>query len=162
MVAGIGLRRDMKIGDTAECAIWLDGRETPEMVRQWRTDSVFLMERSRGEVLQLGPPRFAIKRPGDDRCPPVPSHISGPDVRLLVAEADVVGNRPKVARAGFLGELDKRDLSRLRAVTRRSFAKQYPGRPMLSNEQCDAFIEHMGPLAAANAAREAVDGKLVH
>ena len=56
----------MQLGEVAEIAMWADGRET--------TDEL---------------------RPGEGRSPKVPKHISGPNVRLIVGEATVMGFRAK-------------------------------------------------------------------
>src|SRR5260370_789496 len=82
----------MKPGDLAECAVWITGTESEAMLRQWKADCSYLISRSNGEpFLKLGPVSFEIKRPGQDRVPQVPAHVSGPSVRLLIATAEVLG-----------------------------------------------------------------------
>ena len=138
----------MKIGDLAECAIWIDGTESDAMLRQWKADCAYLMSHSHDPVLRLGPVSFEIKWPGQDRVPQVPDQIAGPDVRLLVASAEVLGF--EIARkASFLDELGKRDLTRLRAITRRQHGK----RGHLTDEMCDKIIEQLGPVSAAETVR---------
>lgn len=144
----------MKPGDLAECAIWLDGTETLAMLRQWKADVSYMMAHGHDPVLKLGPVSFELKHPGQDRVPQVPDHLQGPDVRLLIATAEVQGF--EIKRAGsFVSELGKRDLARLRAATRREHGK-------LSDEQCDQIIERLGPVAAAETVRRGVNGQMVH
>lgn len=131
----------MKVGDLAEYAIWVDGTESEAMLRQWKTDCAFMMASSQEPKLKLGPVSFEIKRPGEDRVPPVPDRISGPSVRLLVATAEVLGF--EALRAGsFLSELSEADLVRLRAATRKAQGRNLP------NNVCDQIIERLGPVAA--------------
>jgi len=149
----------MKLGETLELAIWLNGDETIEHVRQWKHDCKYIMERSfDGGTLKLSPLRFAVMRPGDDRVPPVPDNIQGPDVRLLVVEAEVLGIVPAVVAASFLTELSSTDLERLRTITRRAHAKRTGN--ILPDEICDEIIEELGPAMAMRALRQSVDGAL--
>ena len=131
----------MKLGDLVECAIWLDGTETVEMLRQWKVDCPYMMANEHEPKLRLGPLLFELKRPGEDRVPLVPDRLQGPDVRLLVATAEVIGF--EVAKqASFLGELSEADLVRLRKATRRAHGRNLP------DSVCDQIIERIGPVAA--------------
>lgn len=152
-----------KTGDVLELAIWLDGTETPGMVRQWKHDSAYMIARSSGpQVAKISPVEFEIKRPGDDRVPPVPDDISGPDVRLLVASAYIIAFETVPEGAGFIAELDPKDLKRMRKITRKTHRDNNPGAPRLSDAVCDELIRRVGPGAALGALREAVDGGMVH
>lgn len=131
----------MKIGDLAECAIWLDGTETDAMLRQWKADCPYLISQGHDPVLKLGPIMFELKRPGEDRVPQVPDHLNGPDVRLLVGTAEVLGFQV-AHKASFLSELAEADLVRLRAATRRAQGRNLP------DAVCDQIIERMGPVTA--------------
>ncbi len=131
----------MKIGELTERAIWIDGTESEAALRQWKVDCAFMMASAQEPRLKLGPVTFEIKRPGEDRVPPVPAHITGPDVRLLVATAEVVGFEP-VHRGSFLNELSEADLVRLRKATRKVHGKKLP------DGVCDQIIERLGPVAA--------------
>lgn len=131
----------MKIGDLAECAVWIDGTESEAMLRQWRADCAFMMSQGHEPKLMLGPLSFEIKRPGEDRVPPVPDRIKGPNVRLLVATAEVLGVEA-LAKQSFVDELDKRDLKRLRRATREAHGKNLP------DAVCDQIIDRLGPVAA--------------
>lgn len=115
------------------------------------------MAHSNDPVMRLGPLSFEIKRLGQERVPQVPSHLQGPDVRLLIATAEVLGF--EVLRTGsFVDSLDKGDLAKLRNATRREHGK----RGHLTSEQCDQIIERLGPVAAAETVRRGVSGQLVH
>lgn len=136
----------MKIGDLAECAVWVDGTESEAMLRQWRTDCAYMMANSQQPALKLGPVSFEIKRPGEYRVPPVPDHIKGPDVRLLVGSAEVIGFEAVRAQS-FLNELSEADLMRLRKATRKAHKRNLP------DAVCDQIIERLGPVAATRDAR---------
>lgn len=132
----------MKIGDLAEYAIWVDGTESEAMLRQWRADVGFMMAQAHEPKPKLGPLSFEIKRPGDDRVPPVPDRISGPNVRLLIATAEVLGFET-TRKASFADDLDKKDLKRLRTATRQAHGWHLP------DNVCDQIIDRLGPVAGA-------------
>ena len=149
----------MKPGDTVECAIWVDGRETPAQRRQFEKDvQIAMVEGQARHGTILGPVIWTEKKPGDDRVPPVPNHIAGPNVRLLVAEARVVAllRAPRFAglalrslgEAGFVHELEPDDHALLRRIARRQYELQYPGHDRLTDRQCDTLINDLGPEAA--------------
>lgn len=149
------------VGNTVEYAIWLDGMETPEMRAQFEKD----IHEAISEVCRLNgvisaPPRFVEKFPGEERVPLPPKDISGPAIRLLVAEADIVMRTLEKTPGSFLLELDPVDLERLRRITKRTH-RAYLGdgvtpRP-LTAEEVDKIIEDVGPQVAAKLVREAVD-----
>ena len=145
------------IGETVHSAIWLDGCETDEMVSQHKADVEHaIADLCRESGVIAGPVRFSYKYPHEDGVPEVPDHVQGLAVRLLVAEADVVDNVPELKVNSFLGDLEKKDLERLRVIVRR----QSPG--PITDEQCDAIIEEVGPDAAYDAVRRAVDGNYLN
>ena len=148
----------MQAGDVLETAIWLNGEETDELLSRFRADLskaiVFIEEQ---EHVIIKPIQFVEKRPDTHRVPPVPAHIHGPNVRLLVAEAEVLCRQPFVVTAGsFLLELESSDLERLRTVTRKVAPHQ------LTDAECDEIIEEIGPEAALATVREAVDTGRIH
>lgn len=133
-------------GDLAECAIWITGEETTEMLRQWKADCAYMMSNGHEPALKLGPLSFEIKYPGQDRVPHVPDRIKGPDVRLLIATAEVLGFED-VRKASFVGDLSEADLRKLRGITRRKLGHKGP----LTDAQCDQLIDRLGPVAAGMA-----------
>lgn len=139
----------MKLGDLAEYAIWVDGTETEQMLRQWKADCAHMMASSQEPALKLGPLSFEIKKPGEDRVPAVPDRIKGPNVRLLVATAEVLGFQA-VQTESFIAGLDKGDLSRLRKATREAQGRHLP------DAICDQIIDRMGPVAAGALAERAL------
>lgn len=154
-----------KPGDIAEVAVWLTGEETDAQLFHWKTVICEQVRRDTEEQdnVTLGPWTFTEKRPEEDRVPPVPDHIHGADVRMLVAEAKVGPGRPKILKeSGFVNDLTKDDLQKLRAITRRAHKKLHPG-DRLSDRHCDQVIEALGPEAALKTLRgDNDDGRVVH
>jgi hypothetical protein len=62
--------------------------------------------------------------------------------------------------ASFIADLDFRDHQRLREVTRRAYAKEFPGRPRLNDAACDYYIEQLGPQAGEKVLKAAVDARI--
>lgn len=153
----------MKLGDTITASIWLDGRETPAMRAEYEMQVADAMnELCNDKGFRHGPLRFEEKLPkSDPRVPEVPDHIQGPDVRLLIGEADIVGLVVIETGRAFIGDLDRLDLERLRHITRKSFVESNPGQ-ILTDMECDDVIEELGPEAAYEAIRSAVDNHTVH
>lgn len=147
----------MKPGDLAEVAIWMTGAEPDFQVQHWKTVvcASIALQAEESDGVKFGPWKFVEKRPGEDRVPKVPGHISGPDVRLLVATAEVGPGKPKVmAGTGFVEDLTKEDRDRLRKITRRVHAKSHKGMPALTDAQCDTVIERLGPEAVVATLRK--------
>lgn len=152
----------MRIGDTIESAAWLTGAESKDVLLAYKDrvrEAVNTLCREKGFL--PGPVAFTEKKPGEDRVPEVPEHLQGPNVRLLIGEADVLCKAPETGTRGFVGELELKDLLRLRAITRRAYAKEVPGGTM-TDQECDDWIEELGPEAALGALRRAVDRGYVH
>lgn len=148
----------MKVGDIVETAIWVTGNEEPAMREQFKKDvESALIEGNQAQGVTTGPIVWTEKLPGTPRVPPVPGHISGPCVRLLVAEAEVLEIAPEPG--AFLAELEPRDLALLRRHTRAAYAQaraRDPKRwrePRLTDAQCDTIINDIGPEAALLALR---------
>ena len=143
----------MKPGDVVEIAIWLGGKETQEEIDDWQTNEVGKMsdrtEREYGVI--IGEWTFEKILPDDERAPPVPDHIKGPDVKLLYGSANILAFKlqlaPKDSR--FIHDLAKKDLETLRKYTRDEFIKEigYPPTPA----QVDDTINYYGPIAAGKA-----------
>lgn len=141
----------MKVGDKIETGIWLDGRETPQDRAEYERDvRQAIADLCADHGMVHGPVRLMELKPGDERTPAVPDHIQGPDVRLLAVEADIVGELS--LRRGFIGDLEPKDLDRLRSITRAKWLAEYPWRePTL--DELDAIIEEFGPEAALDDLR---------
>lgn len=158
------MNRGVTIGMPIEVAIWLTGRETEQHMVQWRRDCEAEIGRfglEHGVMMSEGV--YTEKRPGEDRVPQVPDHISGPDVRLLVCEARVLRPETQIVKStGFVQDLDAKDLARLRQITRRAYAKTHPGQARLNDAECDAIIERVGPESALKTLRGGVDSKAIH
>lgn len=154
----------MNVGEELETAIWLDGKETEEDLRRFVEVEVprFYQQAQHQTGLVFGLVEWATKRPGEDRVPPVPDHISGPDVRLLIANAQAVDYVPDDAplQPWFL-ELDPVDLKTLRILTRRLWKKR-DASANPTNQQVDNMINKIGPKAAMDALKEAIDSKSIH
>jgi hypothetical protein len=159
------MRNGVSIGMPIEVAVWLTGRETGQQLDAWKKDC-------RKEIGRFGlengvimsEPAFVEKLPGQARVPQVPDHISGPGVRLLVCEATVIASlKADIVKAtGFVHDLDKRDLERLRQITRAAHQKHQPLERILTDAECDAVIEEIGPQSAMATLREGVDRKVLN
>lgn len=148
----------MSPGDTIEAAIWITGDEPADLRARFEADVVEAIARETAAAgYTHGPVQFTEKHPLDDRVPEVPDHIQGSRVRLLVAEAAIVARRVVSPAGSFIANLDRRDLDRLRVLTRREAAKH--GRT-LTDAEADALIEEIGPEAAIDTLRRAVGDTL--
>lgn len=138
----------LRIGDVIESAIWLTGDESQELRKRYEKDvTQEIADLCQECGVMHSPIRWLEKPPGTERVPEVPKHIQGSRVRLLVAEATVTELTPQSSQGSFIANLDKKDLLRLRILTRRA-SKQN-----LSDQQCDEIIESYGPKAAIDTLR---------
>ena len=153
------MKPSMNPGELVEMAIWLSGTETPEQIERWKNIDCPNMARAteRQNNVAIGPLEFTVKKPGEDRVPQVPEHIHGPDVRLLVCEAQTFAPKSNLTMQtrglGFIHDLTPDDLAKLRKMTRRAHAKANPG-DRLNNQQCDRVIESLGPDIAVRTLRD--------
>lgn len=146
----------MKTGDVIEAAIWITGDESPSLRAHYEQDvRQAISDMSATARFEHGPVTFTEKRPGDDRVPPVPDHVQGSRVRLLVAESAVTAVAIQTPKGSFVANLENKDLLRLRLITR-SAAKT-----VLTDDECDKIIEEIGPEAAVETLRKNV-GVSVH
>lgn len=146
----------LKEGDVLEFAIWMDGRETEEMKLDYAKQLSSVIA---GIPAITGPLMMHEMRPGEDRMPEVPKGMMGPDVRLLVGESTVISLLEET-EGNFVGDLEPKDLERLRAILRRVHRSWNPGSPELSTEKCDEYINRNGPNAALDALRNQVGVKV--
>lgn len=141
----------MKPGDVIEVAVWLDGRETAEIRRQYEADVLETANLNlKAHGLVVTGIRWIEKRPGEPRVPEPPNSISGRVPRLLVAEI-AVGVPP----SAFVTELEPDDLARLRRLTRAAYEREWPEYGRLTDRQCDRLINDIGPDAALRSLRHA-------
>jgi hypothetical protein len=140
------------VGDMVETAIWLTGDESKELRERYEGDVRLAMDDLCTELgLVHGPILFSVQRPGEERVPEVPDHISGQCVRLLVGQTLIVDKAPTISNEGsFINNLDPKDLFRLRDITRR-VAPHY-----LTDAECDAVIEELGVDTALETLKENV------
>ena len=154
----------MRVGDTVHNAIWLTGEEKPGMREAYEAqvkESIAALCDEKGFL--HGPLRWAELKPGEDeRVPEVPDHVQGVNVRLLVGEADVLCRKPQVNTRSFVGDLDQKDLLRLRQITRRAHARYNPGKPALTDAECDDWIERLGPDVALDGLRREMQAGTIH
>lgn len=134
----------MKIGDTMELGMWVTGEESESLYELHQKTIEEAFDRiskgwKRSKTLWL------LKHPMDDRVPEVPDHIQGIEVRLLVAESTLLGREVQSPKGSFIANLEKKDLDRLRRITRKNRT--------LSDEQCDEIIEILGPESALETLR---------
>ena len=142
-----------KTGDFIESAIWITGDESPAIRARYEYDVIqAVADMCSDQGFEYGPVIFTEKRPGEDRVPPVPDHVQGSRVRLLVGEAQILGKYVDTSEGSFVANLDKKDLIRLRAITRNRCLKQH-GQTMTDGE-CDEYIEQYGPEAAVETLRK--------
>lgn len=143
-----------EIGGLIESAIWITGDENPSTRARFEQDvRQAIADMCAEEGFECGPVTFIEKRPGDDRVPPVPDHVQGSRVRLLVGETQILSRLVATSEGSFVANLDKKDLLRLRAITRNGLAKQRPDYVMTDSE-CDQYIEQYGPEAALDTLRK--------
>lgn len=143
----------MSPGETIQSAVWITGDEPEWMRKQYEQDvALAIQDACAFQGVSHGPVTFKELHPYDPEAPPVPKHINGSCVRILVAEAEILGKRMEVKRGSFINNLDAIDLERLRTITRRVWAKTHP-REILTTVQCDETIESLGPEAALDTLR---------
>ena len=143
-----------KIGEIIEWAFWMTGEETQSELRDF-TDATKMAHKSyeQEEHVMLSQPVARVVRPGEERCPPVPDHIHGADVQLLVFEARVLLDLPGEKPNRFADELEKDDFNRLAKITREQYARYFPRYPRLSDGQVRTIINDLGPDVALETLR---------
>jgi len=133
----------VQVGDVVQAAMWF---ATPE-------ERVAAKQHIESELAQywvVGPIEWAEKHP-EDAGVPEPPEGSPRSTRLLVAEATVLHLPMVVAEGNFTAELEAKDLTRLRQITRDAcwrFQHRW-----LTDAECDAVINELGPDAALKALR---------
>jgi hypothetical protein len=147
--------------DTAELAVWICDDDPEAKLAWWKQVEAPRVFKESADAcgVKLGPIRWSELQPGEGRAGHPPRAIQGTNVRLLVAECDVVGTLPvSLPDLGFTEDLSPSDLQRMRSVTRRAYglvvAADGSSLRELRDDECDKIINLMAPEAAA---REAVN-----
>jgi len=143
----------MRIGDIVGVALWITGEESHELRRNIEMDLSLEIENACGPWL-CGPIIFTEKKPGEDRVPPVPNHIHGNAIKLLVAEANIIAPKPVTSTGSFTANLEIKDLVRLRQITRNLIHRTQG--IVLSDAECDEIIDNLGPEVALDSLRKHV------
>jgi len=137
----------MEIGEVIINSIWMTGDEPEGMKERYKKDILKSFDdlcKEQGFV--HGPITMYEKRPGDGIVP-VPDHIQGSRVRLLILEAELVEKLVVQSEpTSFVSTLERSDLVKLRKITRDRAAKDL--KRIISNKECDEVIEELGPDAA--------------
>lgn len=143
--------------DTAELAIWICDEDNPAKIEWWKREVTADLFKEAADTagVQLGPVRYYELQPGEGRAGHPPDKVQGTNVRLLVAECDVIGLKPQIVAKAFIADLSFKDLEQLRKVTRRGAMPR-----ILTDEQCDEIIERYGAVTAEKILRSLVDDKI--
>ena len=141
----------MKVGEVIVNSIWCTGDEPEGTKDRYYNDILETFDHlCKKEGFVHGPVTMYEKLPGDGIVP-VPDHISGSNVRLLILETTLVKKLVVEGESSFVGNLDRADLVKLRKITRGRAAKDL--KRIISNVECDEIIELLGPDAAIDTLR---------
>ena len=103
---------------------------------------------------------YEILKPGDDRVPSVPRWLEiiyGSVPRLLVATTKAYNSGWRDQNTvGIIGDLDKKDIARLRLITRSIHQKCHPNTTSLTDYECDHIIDKMGMEVVMDQLRSSV------
>ena len=134
-------------GPEVMVALWYDASQESDPVGSCSNSiGESLVRICRMQQLTCGEVSYTLLEPGNDRVPSVPrwlERIKGAVPRLLVATAQTVA-LPEQKSWRLVGDLDRKDLARLRAITRRQHAKALPNATPLTDLECDAIIDQLG------------------
>lgn len=137
------MSEEFGIGDIVQNAIWLTGEESHGMKAKYRKDvEETIDDLCEKEGYEHGAILSIEKKPGDYQVPPVPDHIQGSKVRLLVLEAKLVKKIVQTAAPSFVNNLDRKDLIQLRWITRQAALKNFNRN--IGDAECDEIIEELG------------------
>ncbi len=135
-----------------EVAIWYDANEYVDPIKSCSgsiKDMIDIM--CSGTKDTHGDIDYKILKPGDDRVPLVPrwlEKIDGAMPRLLVAttKTQLMSSVSSVNQElpSIVGDLDKRDIARLRLITQKAHHKARPDDSPLTNYECDQIIDKLG------------------
>lgn len=147
----------MRIGDEYETGVWYDANEWINPIAQCGKDLEDAIRHLCSNYrVRCGDIEFEVMKPGDSRVPEVPRWLeskTGVVPRLLVARTTIVGSVVNYS-TGILADLDKKDLIKLRAITKRAHKVHFPKTPELSDEECDSIIDQLGMEVALESLRK--------
>jgi len=137
----------IKPGNEVEFAIWYDANEHLDPINSCSESIKDALDAicSKNNVGH-GEISYEVLKPGDDRVPFVPrwlETINGVIPRLLVATTKTMGNLHQ-GPTGIIGDLDKKDIARLRVITRRAHQKAHPKTTLLTDQECDRIVDQVG------------------
>ncbi len=136
-------------GEELEVAIWYDANEYVDPIKSCSEsigDMIGIM--CAGTKDTHGNIDYKILKPGDDRVPPVPrwlAKVKNATPRLLVATTKTkLMDSVHQELPSIVGDLDKKDIARLRVITQRAHHKSYPNNKNLTDYECDQVIDKLG------------------
>lgn len=132
-------------GDIVQVAFWYSNPDEQAKAKRLIRHQI---RQAEGTCI-LGPIKWSTLSPEDPRVPPPPEKYPR-GTMLLVGEAEVREIRRLPDPETFVSNLSPRDLLQLRQVTRRAALQNGQ---TLTDEQCDAIIEMLGPDAALKTLR---------
>ena len=135
-----------------EVAIWYDANQYVDPIKSCSEsikDMIDIM--CAGTKDTHGDIDYKILKPGDDRVPSVPRWLektNGAIPRLLLAttKTQLMSSVSNVNQElpSITGDLDKKDVARLRYMTRKAHHKSRPDDGPLTNYECDQIIDKLG------------------
>lgn len=138
----------IRTGTVLELSLWYDAAKTLDTAGLREQLSEAFGRKVEQNRVRTSPLSFSTLNPGDDRVPKVPLWLEnekGSLPRLLHAEAVVLGSSEVLpVEQGLTGDLDKKDLAKLRRATRRAHKKSRPNESRLTDIECDTIIDAAG------------------
>ncbi len=132
-----------------EVAIWYDANEYVDPIKSCSEsirDMIDIM--CAGTKDTHGDIDYKILKPGDDRVPSVPrwlAKVKNATPRLLVATTKTrLMSSVRQEIPSITGDLDKKDIARLRLITQKAHHKSCPDDSPLTNYECDQIIDKLG------------------
>lgn len=132
--------------------------ERPEAERRIKAA---IIEEALEHGASLTAPEWETLEPGDERIDPARPE-KWREARVLVGRCLVVDITRPVQPESFLAGLERKDLDRLRSVTRVMHRRAKPKAPPLTDAECDEIIEDIGPQVGAQMLADAVNRRLVN
>ena len=125
------------IGQPVEYSLWFSG----DSQEQKRKAEIIIRSNFFASVWSFAEIYFETLSPGDDRVPEPPEKWWGENPKILLGYSTIIG-MPRVGKS-LSEDLDDESITAMRAATRR--ANGY----LISDEECDKYIDSLGPEVAA-------------